>query len=487
VLATSDDGVHRVWTTSAPQVNARLRRVATLGVSRAAVAHDGGVGGRRRTSPADRELLALAVPALGALVAEPVLLLVDSAVVGTLGTLPLAGLAAAGALLSAAVGVFVFLAYATTAAVARRTGAGDLRGALAQGVDGAWLALGLGVVTAAAGWAWAPELVAALGTPADAAPLAVTYLRWSLPGLPGMLLVLASTGVLRGLADVRTPLVVAVAGAAVNAVLDVVLVIGLDAGLAGSAASTALVQVGMAVALLRVVVRGARRHGASLRPDAAGVRRAARSGTPLVVRTLALRAALLVTTAAAAAQGSTALAAHQVVSSTWSLLALTLDALAIAAQTVTGRALGAGDVDGARAATARTVRWGALTGAATGVLLLAAAPVLPALFSDDRGVRTAITAALVVAALAQPLAGVVFVLDGVLIGAGDGRYLALASVVTLAAYLPLALVVHRWAPGGTTGLVLLWCAFTGGFMGARALTLGLRARTGAWAVPGAVR
>jgi len=445
------------------------------------------VGGRRRTAAGDRELLALAVPALGALVAEPLLLLVDSAVVGTLGTLPLAALAAAGALLSTAVGVFVFLAYATTAAVSRRWGAGDLSGALAQGVDGAWLALGLGVLTAAAGWVWAPDVVAALGTPSEAAPLAVTYLRWSLPGLPGMLLVLATTGVLRGLQDVRTPLVVAVAGAAVNALLDVVLVLGLDAGLAGSAASTALVQVAMAAALLRVVVRGARRHGVSLAPDVAGVRRSARAGAPLVVRTLALRAALLVTTAAAAAQGSTALAAHQVVSSVWSLLALTLDALAIAAQTITGRALGAGDVAGARAATARTVRWGALTGAATGSALLVAAPFLPALFSDDAGVREAMTAALLVAALAQPLAGVVFVLDGVLIGAGDGRYLAVASAATLAAYLPLALAVHRWAPGGTTGLVLLWVAFAGAFMAARALTLGLRARTGAWAVPGALR
>ncbi|SDQ23763.1 MATE family efflux transporter [Quadrisphaera sp. DSM 44207] len=435
----------------------------------------------------DRAIWALALPALGALVAEPLFLLADSAVVGTLGTVPLAGLAAAGALLSAAVGVFVFLAYATTAAVARRTGAGDLPGALAQGVDGAWLALGLGAATGAAGWVAAPQLVEALGTPADVVPAAVTYLRWSLPGLPGMLLVLAATGVLRGLRDTRTPLRAAVAGALANAVLDVVLVLGLDAGLAGSAASTALVQTAAGAWLAGVVVRGARRHGVRLRPSAAGVRRSATAGAPLVVRTLALRAALLVTTAVAATQGSAALAAHQVVSTLWGLLALTLDAIAIAAQALTGTALGAGDVAGARAATSRSVRWGVVTGTAVGLALLACAPVLPALFSDDPRVRTAITAALVVVAVAQSLAGWVFVLDGVLIGAGDARYLAATGVLVLLVYLPLAEAVRRWAPDGTAGLVLLWCAFAGGFMAARAVPLALRARGTAWMVTGAVR
>jgi putative MATE family efflux protein len=435
----------------------------------------------------DREILRLAVPAFGALVAEPLFLLADSAIVGHLGTRPLAGLGIAGAVLSTAVGLFVFLAYATTAAVARRYGAGDLRAALAQGIDGIWLAAGLGVLVAAVGFVAAPAVADLLGASEAVAPYAVTYLRWSMPGLPAMLVVLAATGVLRGLQDTRTPLVVAVAGAAVNVALNYALVYGAGMGIAGSALGTVLAQTGMAAAFVVVVVRGARRHAASLRPDRAGITRAGRSGVPLVVRTLTLRAALLVTTYAAARQGDTALAAHQVVSTLWSFLAFALDAVAIAGQAITGRALGAGDVDGARSATSRMLRWGVGAGVVLGIGVLALSPLLAPLFTADTAVQAAIVAALVVAAAGQPVAGWVFVLDGVLIGAGDGRYLAVAGVVTLAAYLPLVALVLVAAPGGAAGLVWLWVAFGGGFMLARAVTLGLRARGDAWLVTGAVR
>jgi len=194
---------------------------------------------RQQGRATDREILRLAVPAFGALVAEPLFLLTDSAIVGRLGTVPLAGLGVAGALLATAVGVFVFLAYGTTAAVARRVGAGDLRGAVADGMDGVWLAALLGIVVAALAGVLAVPLVAAFGPSGPVAEQAVTYLRWSLPGLPAMLVVLAATGVLRGLQDTRTPLVVAACGAAANAVLSLGLVHGAGLGIAGSAAGTA--------------------------------------------------------------------------------------------------------------------------------------------------------------------------------------------------------------------------------------------------------
>lgn len=433
-------------------------------------------------------MLALALPALGALVAEPVLLLTDAAIIGrTGGADALAGLAAGGAVLTAVVGACVFLAYATTAAVSRLLGAGDLRGALAQGVDGAWLALALGVPLAALGWWAAPEVVRALDTPAAAVPEAVAYLRWSLPGLPSMLVVLAGTGVLRGLQDTRTTLVVAVGGAAANLVLDVVLVVGLDRGLAGAGLGTSLAQTAMALVLAAVVVRGARRHGVALRPRWAGMRRSGRAGAPLLVRTLCLRAALLVTTAVAGHLGVVALASHQLALSVWSLLALALDAVAIAAQALVGRALGASDLDGARALLRALVRWGVGAGAVFGALVLAAAPWLPRIFTTDPGVRDATAAVLVVVALSQPLAGWVFVLDGVLMGAGDGRYLAAASAVTLAVYAPLAVLVQLRGPEGAAGLLWLWVAFAGAFMAARAVTLGLRARGTRWTVLGATR
>ncbi|TAL17401.1 MAG: MATE family efflux transporter [Frankiales bacterium] len=435
----------------------------------------------------DREILRLAVPAFGALVAEPLFLLADSAIVGRLGTAPLAGLGIAGSVLASAIGIFVFLAYGTTAAVARRVGAGDLRSAVEDGIDGMWLALLIGVGTAALAFALAPQVVGVFDPSAVVAEQAVTYLRWSLPGLPAMLVVLAATGILRGLQDTRTPLAVAAAGAAANVVLSVALVHGAGMGIAGSALGTVIAQLGMAAAFLVVVGRAARRTSASLAPDVPGVVRVARAGVPLLVRTLTLRAALLVTTYVAVAQGDAELAAHQVATVLWGFLALALDAVAIAGQALTGRALGAGDAAGARAATRRMVLWGTGAGVLLGGLVLALRGPLAPLFSPEVEVQGALVAVLVVVAVTQPLAGYVFVLDGVLIGAGDGRYLARAGLVTLAAYLPLVALV-LWSPlSGTAGLVWLWIAFAGGFMLARAVTLGLRLRSGEWLVLGAVR
>lgn len=205
----------------------------------------------------------LAVPAFGALVAEPLFVMADSAIVGHLGTAQLAGLGVASALLTTAVSVFVFLAYATTAAVARRVGAGDLQAAIRQGMDGIWLALLIGATVIAVVLPSAPALVGLFGASDTAAPYATTYLRISSLGIPAMLIVLAATGVLRGLQNTKTPLYVAVSGFVANGVLNVGLVYGADLGIAGSAWGTVIAQWGMAGVYLVVVVRGARRHGAS--------------------------------------------------------------------------------------------------------------------------------------------------------------------------------------------------------------------------------
>ncbi|PWJ53717.1 putative efflux protein, MATE family [Quadrisphaera granulorum] len=438
----------------------------------------------------DREVLRLAIPALGALLAEPLFLLADSAIVGRLGVLPLAGLGVAGALLATAVSVFVFLAYGTTAMVARRVGAGDLRAALQGGVDGMWLALGLGVIVTLGAFAASGPLVDALGASEAARPYALTYLHWSLPGLPGMLVVLAATGVLRGLQDTTTPLVVAVSGAVVNTVLNLLLVYGAGLGIAGSAAGTALTQLGMAAWLAAVVARGVRRETgswAALAPRGLGVLKSARDGVPLLVRTLALRAALLLTTYVAARQGDAGIAAHQVATVLWTTTALALDALAIAAQALVGRALGADDAEGAKTQVRRLVLWGVGAGVVMGVVLAVLAVPIAALFTPDPQVREALAAATVVLACCLPLAGWVFVLDGVLIGAGDGRYLAGASIASAAVYAPLALAVLAWAPQGRTGLVWLWVAFAGAYTAARLVTLVPRERGGAWLVTGATR
>ncbi len=427
------------------------------------------------------------MPALGALVAEPLFVLVDSAIVGHLGPAPLAGLAVASTVLTTVVGLCVFLAYATTATVARRLGAHDEAGALRSGIDGLWLALALGALLAALVLAGAPWLVDTLGAAGDAAHQAVTYLRFSAPGLPGMLAVLAATGVLRGLQDTRTPLLVAAAGAAVNAGLNATLVYGAGMGIAGSGLGTAATQVAMAAWLGALVVRGARRRGVPVRATAGGLRGSLRAGTPLLVRTATLRAAIVLTTWVAAGLGTATLAAHQVVNAVWGLTAFALDALAIAAQALVGHALGGADVPRARALLRRTLAWGVAVGAGLGLLVAILSPWLVRLFSADDEVRRPAVLALLVAAVCLPMAGWVFVLDGVLIGAGDGVFLARAGAVTLVVYLPAALAVRSWAPGGGAGLAWLWAAFAGVFLASRAVTTGWRARGSGWTVPGSDR
>ncbi|MFD4745196.1 MATE family efflux transporter [Streptomyces rubiginosohelvolus] len=435
--------------------------------------------GRRRH---DREIIALAVPAFGALVAEPLFVMVDSAVVGHLGTPQLAGLGIAAALLMTAVSIFVFLAYATTAAVARRVGAGDLPAAIRQGMDGIWLALLLGAAVVTLAIPTAPWLVDVFGASDTAAPYAITYLRISILGIPAMLVVLAATGVLRGLQDTRTPLYVAIGGFTANAVLNVTLVYGAGLGIAGSAWGTVIAQAGMAAVYLVVVIRGARKHGASLRPDAAGIRASARAGVPLLIRTLSLRAVLMIATAVAARLGDVDIAAHQIILSLWSLTAFALDAIAIAGQAIIGRYLGADDEKGAREACRRMVEWGIGCGIVLGVLIVLARPLFIPLFTSDPSVKDTLLPALLVVAVSQPIAGVVFVLDGVLMGAGDGRYLAGAMLVTLAVFAPVALLVPTL--GG--GLTALWWAMTL-MMTVRLITLWLRTRSGRWIVTGATR
>ncbi|KQW04969.1 MATE family efflux transporter [Leifsonia sp. Root4] len=435
----------------------------------------------------DREILRLAVPALGALIAEPLFLLADSAMIGHLGAIPLAGLGIASAVLQTIIGLMVFLAYSTTPAVARRLGAGDERGAVASGIDGIWLATGLGVLLAIGGWFAAPWLAGLFGAEAAVTEQAVIYLGISMFGLPAMLLVFAATGLLRGLQDTRTPLYVAGIGFAVNIALNYLFIYVLGLGIAGSAIGTVLAQWGMVAVYLVVVAGHARRVGAGLLPHHAGVLGGATSGGWLFLRTVSLRAAMLLAVFVATGLGSAPLAAFQIAMTLFATIAFALDALAIAAQALVGKGLGGGDVASVRAVLARCLQWGIGGGALIGLLVMSAAGVLGWLFTSDPDVAALLPPALLVLGLSVPLGGLVFVLDGVLIGAGDARYLALTGILNFAAFVPLALAVGAWAAPDAAGLAWLMAAFALGYLGARAITLGLRARGDRWMVVGTTR
>ena len=433
-------------------------------------------------SPFDREIARLAIPAAGALAAEPLYVLTDTAIVGRLGTPQLGGLAVAATVLLSAYSLFIFLAYGTTGTVARLVGAGETARAAHQGVQAVWLAAGIGLALAVVGLVLARPAVALVGPRPEVAPFALTYLRISMAGIPALMVVLAGTGYVRGLQDTRTPLVIAVVSAAANLVLEVVLVFGLETGIAGSAWSTVIVQVGAALSYLVMVGRHARAAGVPIRPDRAVLGALASLSVDLFVRTAALRASLSLATAVAARIGVVPLGAHQVAFEIWSFLALLLDAIAIAAQAMVARLLGSGDAVGARQASRRMVEWGVAVGLVLAGLVAVSSGVLPRAFTGDGEVARLTSFLLLWVAVLQPVNAVVFVLDGVLIGAGDLRYLARAMVIAALAYVPAALAV-RWLG---LGIGWLWAAMAL-LMAARLVALVGRWRRGRWAVIGAER
>jgi len=430
-------------------------------------------------SPYDREIVALAVPALGALAAEPLYLLVDTAIVGHLGTQQLAALALAASVLGVVTALCNFLAYGTTAHVARLHGAGAQARAGELAAQAFWLSLTLGVAVALGVVALAHPFVTVLGGEGETADLAARYLRLSAIGLPAALLALGGQGYLRGVSDLRTPLVVLIAANLVNVVLEVVLVYGFDLGLDGSALGTVIAQAGMGVAFAVLLLRAAA-AATSRRPRPALLRPLLRTGGDIVVRTGALLGAFVLASAVVARIGEASLAAHQIAFQLFIFLALTLDAIAIAGQVLVGRRLGAGDADGAYAASQRMVVLAGGVGCLLGLVLLAGTTVIPRAFTGDREVLDEAWALWPLFAAMQPLGAITFAFDGILLGAGDTRFLAVAMVGALVAFAPVALLALH-AGWGVTGV---WAGLNL-LMAVRAASTGLRFRGRRWAVVGA--
>ena len=428
-----------------------------------------------------RRIAGLALPALGVLAAEPLYLLFDVAVVGRLGALALAGLAIGGLILGLVSSQGTFLSYGTTARSARHFGAGDRPAAVAEGVQATWLALGLGVLIVVVVQAFAGPLIAVIAGSPDIADAAVPWLRIAVLGAPAILVSLAGNGWMRGVQDTARPLHYVVVGFAASALLCPILVYGWFGfprlELAGSAVANLVGQWLAALLFLRAVLFGER---VARRPDPAVLRAQAVMGRDLLARSLAFQACFVSAAAVASRFGAAAVAAHQVVLQLWSFLALVLDSLAIAAQSLVGAALGAG-----AAAQAKTVAWRVTvfsTAAATTLALVFAlgAPVLPRLFTDDRSVLDSIGVPWWFMVAQLPVAGIVFALDGVLLGAGDARFMRNATLISaLVGFLPLIWLslIYGW------GLVVIWAGLST-FMVLRLVFVGARTLSGRWLVSG---
>lgn len=435
-----------------------------------------------RITATDREMFSLAVPALGALIAEPLYVLADTAVVGNIGTPELGGLGLATQVIGTVLSVSLFLAYGTTAAVSRLLGAGKDRAAANQAVQGLWIAAVAGIVFAAVCFVFAPQLLRLLQATPEVEKFGVRYLRVSVFGFPAMLLVMAGVGYLRGLKDTKRPLYIAGATALGNLVLELFLVFGLGFGVGASALSTVVFQWVAAAIYLRWIGLAARDHGVGWRPDGVTLRALGRDGVSLFIRTSALRLAFIVAAGFAAATGEAELGAHEIASQLFYFTALALDAVAIAGQAMVGTLLGANKARQALHVGRRLTVWGVILGIGASFLVVALRPVIPALFTNDPAVVDKTLVVLLLLAVMQPLAGAVFALDGILIGAGDMRFLAYAMVANTIFFLAALWVVQR-LDGGLNGL---WIALVA-FIAARAVTLTWRIRGEKWIVTGAHR
>jgi len=430
----------------------------------------------RLRSPYDRDILRLALPALGALASEPLYVLIDTAIVGHLGRPQLAALGLAGAVLSGAFTIFNFLTYGTTAVVARAAGAGQQERAARLAVQALWVSLGIGVALVAVLEAAAGPLLRGLGAHGRSGDLALLYFRIGALGMPAALLALAGQGYLRGVSNLRRPLEIVVAANVLNVALELVFVYVFHWGVAGSAAGTAVAQAGMGIAFAVELLRP---HAESKRPSFREMKPMMRVGRQIFVRTAALYASFLVAASVCARMGDAQLGAHQIALQLFYFLALVLDAVAIAGQVIVARMLGGGDAEGAHAAARRMIGWSVVVGAAFALTLGALAHVLPRAFSSDHAVLHQAALLWPFFALMQPLGGAVFALDGILIGASDTRYLMWSMLAASALFIALAATAYElgW------GVVGVWIALDV-LIGARLALLAIRFAGRRWAVVG---
>lgn len=426
-----------------------------------------------------RRVIGLAVPALGVLAAEPLYVLVDTAVVGHLGALPLAGLALGGVLLTQVSTQLTFLSYGTTARTARLHGAGRRRDAVEEGVQATWLALAAGLLVVVLGQVFArplAELLAGGGAVADAA---VEWVRIALFGAPFILVTMAGNGWMRGVQDTKRPLKYILIGNGISAVLCPALVYGAGWGLEGSAIANVVAQVLSAGLFFKALVA----ERVALRPRWEAMRAQLGMGRDLVLRSLAFQACFISAASVAARSSIAAVGAHQIVLQLWTFLALLLDSLAIAAQSLVGAALGASKRKQAEKLAWQVTRYGLVFGIGLGIVFAALAPVLPRAFTTDAGVLGEIPNAWWFFVALQPIAGVVFALDGVLLGAGDVKFMRTATLLSaVIGFLPLVWASHVFG----WGLAGIWTGLSA-FMVLRLVAVVWRTKSGDWAIEGAVR
>ncbi len=431
-----------------------------------------------------REIVRLAIPAFGQLVADPLFVLIDTAIVGHLGDSALAGLSLGSTIVLTAVGLCIFLAYSTTSQVSKLLGAGRTKEGMQAGINGLWLAAMIGIALTAVILSCAQPLCVALGANGETVKPAVTYTQCVVLGVTGMLLSYAATGILRGMQHIKTTLYVAVAAAVLNTVLDVLFIYGFGWGVAGSGIATCIAQWAMGIYMTVIALNYARKNGVSLRPHIRGILGSASDGLPLFIRTLALRIAMIATVAITASMGTHVLASYQATNSVWNFSANALDAVSIAGQTLVAAQIGANQRKKAHDVMVDTGVIGAIFGVFLAAIMLCIAAFGTGLFTTASLTARFMRISLVIVALSFPLQGLAFALEGVLLGAGDFIYLSITCTISAASYIGVLYAMgwfyEKYSVPAYAKVLSIWIAFCFVYLGLRALANVWRAHSNAW-------
>lgn len=421
------------------------------------------------------DILALAVPSLGVLAATPLYMLIDTAVVGRLGPTDLAALGAATTILGQVTTQLTFLSYGTTSRASRFFGAGRPDRSVREGINATWVGIGVGLILATVVWLCAPSVATLLAGHTDVGHEASQWLRLAALGVPLTLVTMAGNGWMRGIQKTTLPLVFTLVGVVPSAVAVPFLV--KMWGIQGSAVANLVGETITALCFGTYLVVQAKQYGLGFAPSARIIRLQLVLGRDLILRSLCFQVSFVSAAAVAGRFGQASLAGHQVLLQLWNFLALVLDSLAIAAQSLVGAALGAQNSVRARIVGRQIILYSAVCGLAIGGVLAAGWTVIPGLFTQSEQVLSAMAVPWWLLCVLVVLGGVVFALDGVLLGAGDAAFLRTATMLSaVCGFLPLVWM-SLWLKWGLTGI---WCGLVA-FLVLRLATTATRFIRGQWA------
>lgn len=415
----------------------------------------------------NKQILSLALPTLGFIVISPLLLAIDTAFVGRLGTIPLASLSIATIILNTSFSIFIFLSYGTASKVGKNFGSGNISQAYYYGLQSIWLALLIGIFTCCFLYFYSYQILLFLGVSNQVALLAQTYILVSLPGLFAIIISLACVGLLRGMLDSVTPLIFSAIGAIINVILTAIFILLFNWGLTGAGIATSISEIIILIGLLTVIVNKAKNYKINFWPSKF-IFTTLFQNIPLLIRSLTLNASFIAVGIVVSSLGTVNIASHQIIYTINVCIILLLDSFAIASQSLIAVEMGKQNREQLIILTKKCFNFNTIMAVILGIALCIFAPYLPLIFTADTVLHSNVVFPIILIGIFLPAISFAFIGDGVLIGAGDTIYLAVAGVINFLIYSIVLSIIYSYF-SNTHGLLALWVCMLSIFYGGRAI------------------